>query len=82
MFIPRICCLLYSINLFGYNSLNMLTLLYHLLHVTRKGKSLNSSHYVTPIKLRSHMPSGAFLYVRKYFTLVYTCFVSDIFKIM
>ena len=32
MFIPRICCL-YSINLSGYNSLNMLTLLPCLLHV-------------------------------------------------
>ena len=63
-------------------SLNMLTLLYHLLHVTRKGKSLNSSHYVTPIKLRSHRSSGAFLYVRNYFTLVYTCVFSAISKIV
>ena len=51
--------------LFVYNSLNMslnmLTLLSYLLHVTRKGKSLNSSHYATPIKLRSHRSSGAFL---------------------
>ena len=37
-----------------------------LLHnqLTRKGKSLHICHYVTPIKPRSHMPSGAFSYVR------------------
>ena len=32
--------------------------------LTRKGKSLNFCHCVTPIKPRSHMPSGAFSYVR------------------
>ena len=64
------------------NSLNMLTLLSYLLHVTRKGKSLNSSHYVTPIKLRSHRSSEAFLYVRNYLHFVYTCFFSDIFEIV
>ena len=46
--------------------LNMLTLLFCLLHVMRKGKSLNSSHYVTPFKLISHRSSGAFLYVANY----------------
>ena len=73
------------INLFGYNSLNMLTSLSHLLHVTRKGKSLNSSHYVTPIKLRSYRSSGAFLLSYMWeitFTLVYTCFFPVIFKIV
>ena len=32
--------------------------------LTREGKYLNFCHYVTPTKPRSHMPSGAFLYVR------------------
>ena len=32
--------------------------------LTRKGKSLNFCHYVTPIKPRSHVRSGAFLCVR------------------
>ena len=34
------------LNLFGYNSLNTLALPFSLMH---KGKSLNYSHYVTPI---------------------------------
>ena len=79
MFIPRICCF-YSINLFGYNSLNMLTLLSCLLHVTRKGKSLNSSHYATPIKLRSHRSSGAFFYVRNYLHFCIYLFLFRYFK--
>ena len=78
MFIPRVCCL-YSINLFGLNFLNMLPLLSHLLHVMRKGKSLNSSHYVTPIKLRSHRSSGAFLYVRNYLHSCMYLFLSRYF---
>ena len=43
-----------------------ITVLLIICNVTRKGKSLNSSHYETPIKLRSHRSSGAFLYVRNY----------------
>ena len=74
MFIPIICCL-YSNNLFGYNSLNMLTLLSCSLYVTGKGKSLNLSHYVTPTKLRSHRSSGPVWEIT--FTLVFTCFFSD-----
>ena len=47
-----------------FTTLNMLTLpqpVFFLL-ITRKWKSLNFSHYVTAIKLRSHRSSGAFLY--------------------
>ena len=79
-FIPRISCL-YSINLFGYNSLILLTLLSCLLHVTRKGKSLNSSHlFVTPIKLRSHMQViRSFLMCEKLPSLLYILVSFPIF---
>ena len=79
MSILRICCL-YRINLFGYNSLNMLTLLSYLLHVTRKEKSLNSSHYVTPIKLRSHTEViRSFLICEKLPSLLYILVSFPIF---
>ena len=54
----------------------MLKLLPCLLHVTRKGKSLNFSRYVTQAKI--HRSSGAFLYVRNY---LHSCIYLFLFRL-
>ena len=64
-------------------TLNMLTFLSHLSHVTRKGKSLNSSHYVWLLSSKDHTGHQERSYMWEItFTFVYTCFFSDIFKIV
>ena len=60
MVIPRICGL-YGINLFGYNSLNMLTSAVLLFNTLRAISEFFSLQDVTLRKLRSHRSSGAFL---------------------
>ena len=76
MLIPRICWL-HSMNLFGYNSLNMLTLLVVLR--TRKGKSLTFSSLCNLYQGKITQVIGS-SFICIYF-LAFTCLFSWCFKI-